>query len=264
MSDCSRFFLGASKGPRYNPRVADAAPVPIPAASPAEAKAIRHSAIVRATHWITAACFLALLVTGIEIVISHPRFYWGETGNVRMPYLFKLPIPASRSSVPTGYGYVLPDQNGWSRSLHFEAAWFAIGTGLLYVLAGLASGHFRKNLLPRRGEILKQVASHLRLRFGDEPGYNSLQRVTYLGVIFVLFPLAIWTGLAMSPGVVSAVPAVVTVLGGQQSARTIHFFVSIALALFLLGHVAMVGVTGFRARMGAMITGRAAAGKGGR
>src|SRR5690348_163824 len=86
----------------------------------------RHAAVVRATHWITAACFFALLVTGIEILISHPRFYWGETGNVLTPPLFQFAIPSSRSSVPTGYGYVLQDQNGWSRYLHFEAAWFAV------------------------------------------------------------------------------------------------------------------------------------------
>src|SRR5438270_7251737 len=83
----------------------------------------RHSALVRVTHWITALCFLALLVTGIEILISHPRFYWGETGNVLTPPLFKLPLPSSRATVPTGYGFVLPDQNGWSRYLHFQAAW---------------------------------------------------------------------------------------------------------------------------------------------
>jgi thiosulfate reductase cytochrome b subunit len=84
-----------------------------------------------------------------------------------------------------------------------------------------------------------------------------LQRLTYLLVIFVLFPLVIWTGLAMSPAFVSAVPATVTLLGGQQSARTIHFFVSLFLALFLLVHVVMVFVSGFRSRMRAMITGRA-------
>ena len=79
----------------------------------------RHSAVVRVTHWITTLAFLALLLTGVEILISHPRFYWGEAGNVMSPPLFKLPIPASRRTVPTGYGYVLPDQNGWSRYLHF-------------------------------------------------------------------------------------------------------------------------------------------------
>ena len=84
-------------------------------AVPGATVAPRHSALVRVTHWITALCFLALLVSGLEIVVSHPRFYWGETGNVLTTPLFKLPIPASRSLVQTGYGYVMPDQNGWSR-----------------------------------------------------------------------------------------------------------------------------------------------------
>jgi thiosulfate reductase cytochrome b subunit len=85
-----------------------------------------------------------------------------------------------------------------------------------------------------------------------------LQQLTYLFVIFVLFPLVIWTGLAMSPAIASAFPAAVTVLGGQQSARTIHFFVSVFLLLFLLVHVGMVSLAGFRNRMRAMITGRPA------
>src|SRR5690348_18448784 len=103
----------------------------------------RHSALVRVTHWITAVCFVALLVSGFEIVISHPRFYWGETGNVLTAPLFKLPIPSSRRLVPTGYGYTWPDQNGWSRYLHFQAAWVVVLTGLLYVISGLFTGHFR-------------------------------------------------------------------------------------------------------------------------
>ena len=85
-----------------------------------------------------------------------------------------------------------------------------------------------------------------------------LQRLTYLLVIFVLFPLVIWTGLAMSPAIASAFPAAVTVFGGQQSARTIHFFVSVFLVLFLLVHIVMVCLAGFRDRMRAMITGGAA------
>ena len=108
----------------------------------------RQFAVVRVSHWITTLCFLALLVSGIEILISHPRFYWGETGNVLTPALFNLPIPASRATVPTGYGYVLPDQNGWSRYLHFQSAWLAVLTGLVYVFFGLLNGHFRRNLLP--------------------------------------------------------------------------------------------------------------------
>ena len=234
-------------------------------AVPATLVTSRHSVLVRVTHWITTFCFFALLVSGIEIVISHPRFYWGETGNVLTPPLFKLPIPSSRALVPTGYGYVLPDQNGWSRYLHFQAAWVVVLTGLLYVISSFFTGHLRKNLLPRGADLSWRafstaIADHLRFErpsAAEAWSYNVLQRLTYLFVIFVLFPLVIWTGLAMSPAFVSAVPATVNLLGGQQSARTLHFFVSVALLLFLLVHVVMVFVAGFRSRMRAMITGRA-------
>src|SRR6201987_1756048 len=90
---------------------------------PASVAPSRHSALVRVTHWITTLCFLALLITGIEIVISHPRFYWGDTRNTHPTPRFKIPLPPSRSLVPAGYGYVLPDETGWSRYLHFQSAW---------------------------------------------------------------------------------------------------------------------------------------------
>src|SRR5271155_5943827 len=136
------------------------AQVPLPTCVPSAASAVpattatqRHSALVRVTHWITTLCFFALLISGFEIVISHPRFYWGETGNVLTTPLFQLPIPASRNLVQTGYNYVLPDQNGWSRSLHFQTAWIAVLTGLLYLVSGAFTGHFRKDLLPNKSHL---------------------------------------------------------------------------------------------------------------
>jgi len=233
------------------------------ASVPARTIPARHSALVRVTHWIATICFLALLVSGIEILISHPRFYWGETGNINTPPLFKIPIPSSRSSVPTGYGYVLPDQNGWSRYLHFQSAWLVVFTGFLYVIYSFFSGHLRKNLLPGAADLswrvfFSSIGDHLRFKRPAEEeawSYNLLQRLSYLAVIFVLFPLIIWTGLAMSPAVASAFPSAVTSLGGQQSARTIHFFVTVLLFLFLLVHIMMICLAGLMSRMRAMITG---------
>lgn len=219
------------------------------------------------THWITVICFVALLVSGAEIVISHPRFYWGEIGNVNTHPLFTLPLPASRPTVPTAFGYVMPDQNGWSRYLHFEAAWAAVLTGLVYGIFSWWKGHFRRDLWPPRAErtwraFWKVLAHSLPGTHADEAdaySYNVVQRIAYLLVIFVLFPLVIWTGLALSPAFDSAVPAAVNLLGGRQSARTLHFFVSGALVLFLVVHVAMVVHAGFVSRMRAMITGRVVA-----
>ena len=222
----------------------------------------RHPALVRITHWITAMCFLVLLVTGLEIVVSHPRFYWGNTGASNTPALFRIHIPSSRATVPTGYRYVLPDQNGWSRYLHFEAAWLAVLTGALYTAWGLLAGHFRRSLLPPSllpKALSNALRNHLlwkRRAPGGALAYNPIQQLTYLTVIFVLFPLMIWTGLAMSPAVESAAPWIVTLLGGRQTARTLHFFITIALLLFFIAHVGMVWFSGFRNRMTGMITGR--------
>ena len=231
----------------------------------AETPAIRHALFVRLTHWLITIACVALVVTGLEIVLSHPRFYWGEVGNVNTPTLFRIPVPSSRNMVPTGYGYVLPDQNGWSRYLHFQAAWLLVLTGFVYLVIGLFNGHFRRNLLPSSSDVSpRQLAAHIghHLRFA-RPGpeeswtYNVPQRLAYLLVIFVLTPLIIWTGLAMSPSFVSAFPFAVNVLGGQQSARTLHFFLTIAFVLFLVVHLFMVIFAGFLSRMRAMITGRA-------
>ena len=110
----------------------------------------------------------------------------------------------------------MPDQNGWSRYLHFEAAWVLVLTGLVYAAACLCTAHFSKNLLPppadRRWSAFREVfAKYLRRASPDEAegrSYNVVQRTAYLVVIFVLFPLVIWTGLALSPAFDSAVPAV--------------------------------------------------------
>ena len=123
--------------------------------------------------------------------------------------------------------------------------------------------HLRKNLIPERRDwtwraYKSRIEKYLRREKSDaaeENSYNVLQRTAYSAVVFVLFPLMIWTGLAMSPSFTSAFPATAALLGGRQSARTIHFFVSWLLLLFLIVHVTMVALSGFWRRMRAMITG---------
>jgi thiosulfate reductase cytochrome b subunit len=105
-------------------------------------------------------------------------------------------------------------------------------------------------------ELSKVLANHIRLKpVGNDHTYNALQRISYLIAIFAAFPLLIWTGLAMSPAVTSAFPFLVNVLGGHQSARTLHFFDTLFLVLFIFVHVLMVYLAGFRDRMRGMITG---------
>ena len=177
--------------------------------------------------------------------------------------LFTLPIPASRHTVPTRYSFVTEDQNGWSRSLHFQAAW-------LVVLAGLGLWDLHPVEQAPSGELIAgagrspvaglpqcdcEVPSPAPPDDAEAHSYNVVQRTAYLAVIFVLFPMMIWTGLAMSPAFTSAVPGAVTVLGGRQTARTLHFLLTWALVLFVVVHVTMVAMAGFWSRLRAMITG---------
>jgi len=213
----------------------------------------RHAALVRVTHWIHTLSFFALLVSGVAILLAHPRLYWGETGAFGSRGL-DLPIPLNL------------DQSGWGRSLHFLAAWVAVLNGMVYALFGVATEHFRSNMLPAKAEVAWGPIMHMLandLRWKKPPGqdsetYNVLQRMAYAIVVFVLFPVMIGTGLAMSPAVTAALPAIVKIFGGHQSARTIHFFVNSFLVLFLIVHVAMVCLGGFKDRMSAMVTGRGA------
>jgi thiosulfate reductase cytochrome b subunit len=203
-----------------------------------EADAPRHSLLVRVTHWINAVSFIGLVVSGFAIILAHPRFYWGETGGLGTPSLFDLPLP-----------FLLGGPSGWGRYMHFQAAWLSVLNGTLYVASGIVNRHFRNNLMPAP-------------RGSDEAlSYSLLQRISYLAVIFLVFPLMIWTGLAMSPALTSVFPWLVTVLGGHQCARTIHFFAAVLLVAFVMAHVAMAWRAGFRKHVGAMITGRMAAAK---
>jgi len=246
-----------------------------PSRSPVE----RHALWTRSTHWIGAASILTLIVSGVVILMAHPRLYWGEVGNDLTPALLELPISRNHqhggwetaipftaeagSPVSASRTYEIFNQNGWGRSLHFLSAWILVATGTAYWLAGFLTGHVRRHLVPRVGEwrmrrLGQDFRDHLRLRIPHATGgpqYGPLQKFAYLGVVFVALPVMLLTGLAMSPAVTAGVPMLAAIFGGYQSARTIHFVAFAALVLFLLAHVAMIAITGFVRHMRAMTVG---------
>jgi thiosulfate reductase cytochrome b subunit len=215
------------------------------------AVAPRRLLVVRITHWIAVLSVLTLLISGIGILISHPRLYWGETGNVSTASLIDLPIP------------FIIGPSVWNRPIHFLAAWVLVLAGLAYVVGGCVTRHVWKDLLPvkadlRWNRITAVISDHLRWKrpnAKDAWSYNVVQRLTYLAVVFGLFPAIIWTGLAMSFGVTSVLPILATALGGHQSARTLHFVFVGLLVLFVIVHIVMVCLVGFRDHVRAMITG---------
>jgi thiosulfate reductase cytochrome b subunit len=150
------------------------------------------------------------------------------------------------------------------RRWHFFFAWTFAANLLIYLLAAIVSGHLWRDLLPSRQQLrahalLDDVANHLRLNFprGEASlGYNPLQQLAYLTVIFVLLPLMILTGLSMSPGMDAILPQLVDLFGGRQSARTIHFITATLIVLFVFVHVAMVLLAGPLNELRGMITGK--------
>jgi len=238
-----------------------------------------HRAWVRVCHWLGAVSFFALIVTGFLILMVHPRLYWGKVGNDLMPAILELPISNNHrpegwvqavtfsefenSPISANRTYGIFNQNGWARSLHFLSAWLLVVAGSIYLLAGIATGHLWRNLIPRPRDFRlqtlgREIRNYLRFQFGSAGGgapYGSLQRWTYVLVVLIAAPFMVLTGLTMSPAVTAAYPILLDIFGGQQSARTLHFVGFAALVLFFLVHVAMVILTGFRRQMRAMILG---------
>ena len=211
----------------------------------------RHSRAVRVAHWVNAVCITALLVTGVFILLAHPRLYWGEDGFFDTRALIHLGSEEDDSQI------------GWSRSLHFLGAWILVVNGILYAAMSLWSGHLRRDLLPTRHELglrhlAAEIGSHLRFRppSGDAARrYNVLQKLAYLIVIFVLGPLMVLSGLAMSPALTAAYPELIWLFDGRQSARTVHFLGAAAILIFIGIHLFEVVIAGFANEMRSIITG---------
>jgi len=256
----------------------------------------RHSLAVRMTHWINLLCLTLLLMSGLQLFNVHPQLYWGHYGYPGVPTVFSIsgrydperarPVGTMRvgdySFETTGFLGVTYGAEGQPRSgafpewatlgadlalardWHFLAAWLFVLNGAIYLLFGLFSGHFRRDLAPasdqlRPRHIASDIWNHLRLRRprGEEAKrYNVLQKITYLAVIFLLLPTILLAGLTMSPAVTAAFPFLFDLFGGRQSARTIHFIAANLLLLFVLVHVVQVLLSGAFNLMRSMITGR--------
>lgn len=241
--------------------------------------AFYHRYWVRFSHWIITVSFLLLAFTGFEILMVHPRLYWGEVGNDLTPALIEFPISrnyrhqgyeaatpffaGTNSPVTANRTYDIFNENGWGRSLHFLSAWFLVGTGLFYLLMGIFTGHFRQRMFPGRGQftmrlLWQDLKAHLRKQIPgkEKSSYNLPQQYAYLVVIFLLLPLVVLTGLTMAPAIGAAFPFLLDIFGGTQSARTIHFFASFTVELFLIVHIIMVIRTGFKQQIRAMTIGK--------
>jgi Ni/Fe-hydrogenase b-type cytochrome subunit len=267
------------------------ASTPDPSSPRQPERVYRHRLPTRIWHWVNAVTLLVLLMSGLMIFNAHPRLYWGDYGANSDPAWLAigstadtgyLRIGSARfdttgvlgrwtdaagvektwafpgwATIPTRYS--LADGRRW----HLFFAWVLAISLTLYMLWTVIGGHLKKDLHVRRHEwsprhIWQDIRDHARLRFSKGEAaarYNILQKLSYIGVVFVLLPLMIATGLTMSPGINAAAPWLLDLFGGRQSARSLHFILAWALVAFFLVHIVMVLLAGPVNELRSMVTG---------
>ncbi|HQU49013.1 MAG TPA: cytochrome b/b6 domain-containing protein [Casimicrobiaceae bacterium] len=255
----------------------------------------RHTLAVRVAHAINLVALVLLFMSGLAIFNAHPALYWGKSSYTGAPPILAIGLAEGPNDTVRGVTTVggasfdttgvlglsndrrgrpsarafpwwitVPDDQWLSmaRSWHLFFAWVLLLNGLFYLVHGIASRHFARDVVPTGAEmrgIGGSILDHLRFRHARGEAarrYNVLQKLAYLAVVFVLLPLTILTGLGMSPWLNGLWPGWVDLLGGRQSARTIHFVCAWSIVLFALVHVFMLLVTGPWNHVRSMISGR--------
>ena len=245
-------------------------------------------------HWINVLCLSVLFMSGLNIFNAHPALNWGRSSYTGAPPFLEIGARMAGDRIIgvtriSGHEFDTTGMLGafrtdageteprafpswltvpgtqWlamARRWHFFFAWLLVVNGLAYVAYSLFSRHLGRDLAPTRADwrgIGRSIVDHLRFKHpvGEAAKrYNVLQKLAYLAVIFVLLPLLILMGLAMSPWLNGVLPGWIDVVGGRQSARTLHFIAAWLLVAFVLVHVFEVIVSGLWNHLRSMITGR--------
>ncbi len=229
---------------------------------------------IRATHWFNVLFLFLLVRSGVAILAAHPKLYWNidsRPGSEWVRFSRKR-MPSDRMwcstdeevsaspwlALPGGHGL------GLGRYWHFFSALGWLVCGLTYIVLLFLSPQWRR-LVPLSWDVfplaLKDLGMYLSLQtpsrgapYSDTP-FNPLQQLTYFGLIFVLTPFQILTGLAQSPSILGRFPWYDRLFGNRQTARSLHFLGMVAFLAFLLGHLTMIVWHGYAAEMNRMVLG---------
>jgi thiosulfate reductase cytochrome b subunit len=216
----------------------------------------RHRLPTRLAHWIIVLCLPILVMSGFQIFNAHPALYWGDRSDPEHA------LVALENGFPSWA--TLPGEHwlAMGRRWHFFFAWIFVVTGIAFGIYAVVSRHLTGDLWPGIDDLRgigRSIVDHLRFHHpsGDAAArYNVMQKLAYVTVVFGFGPLIVLTGLAMSPRFDATLPFLVRILGGRQSARTLHFLLTFAFLGFTLSHLFMVAVTGIVNNVRSMVTGR--------
>ena len=215
----------------------------------------RHALSTRLWHWLNLLCVVVLFMSGLTISNAHRRLYWGDWGFEASQAWLMVPRFPDWMTIPGYYSLAV------ARDWHILMAWpFALGLLFMWI-AMMVNRHFKRDIVTRRREwrpsaIWRDVVEHLKLNFDHHEGkYNFLQKLAYGLVLGVFLPMLIFTGIYISPGMEQTFGCLVDLLGGRQSARSLHFIFAFAIAGFFIVHVLLVILSGPIRQMQDMITG---------
>ena len=248
----------------------------------------RHRLPVRISHWLNVPCLFILIMSGLQIFNAHPALYWGDRSDRDQPLLSIRPMKTesgetkglttilghqfdttgvlgysngSRQAFPAWATVPSPRWLAMGRQWHLFFAWVFVINGLLFMAYAFISRHVTRDLAPTAKDLRdlgKAVKDHIVLRHpkdDEAKRYNVLQKLAYVGILFVVAPLIVLTGLTMSPTIDTAFPWLLTIFGGRQAARTIHFIACFSFVGFIIIHVSQVILTGFFNNIRSMVTG---------
>lgn len=228
---------------------------------------------VRWCHFFNFLFIMLLIRSGLQILFDHPRLYFNDHCTPESEWLRVTPLKVPRDRIWTakddsryltpivgtpGYRHTI----GVARIWHFINVHGYIVTGIVFISMLFSTDQWRR-IVPTSWAIIPQAWStwvhYATFHLPPEPNgfysYNSLQLIAYFVVILIFGPLTILTGLAMSPAVVNRFPWYAKLFGGRQSARSIHFLTMLSFVGFIVVHVALVVVTGFRRNMNHIVLG---------
>jgi DMSO/TMAO reductase YedYZ molybdopterin-dependent catalytic subunit/thiosulfate reductase cytochrome b subunit len=228
---------------------------------------------LRSAHYLNLLFMVFMIRSGLSILMDHPRLYWNVHCTPGTEWLRLTPVRVPTDRVWTAKDdarYLSPwlalpggrHTVGIARHWHFLVALLWVANGIVFVTLLCATGQWRR-IVPHSWQIVPEawavLVHYATLHMPPEPDgfykYNSLQHLAYFAVVFILSPLSILTGLAMSPAVDNHFRWYARVFGGRQSARSIHFLLLLSYLGFIVVHVLMVVVTGLARNMDHIVIG---------
>jgi sulfoxide reductase catalytic subunit YedY len=228
---------------------------------------------VRYCHFFNFLFVMLLIRSGLSILADHPRLYFNDGCTPGTEWIKFTPIAVPHDRLWTAKDdarYISPllATPGYRHTIGIARAWHFINihgfiiTGFVFGTLLFATDQWRR-IVPTSPVVFGQawntwvhyVTGHLPPEPNGFYGYNALQQIAYFSVFLVFGPIAILTGIAMSPAIVNRFPRYARLFGGRQSARSIHFLTMIGFVAFLVVHITLVIMTGFARNMNHIVMG---------